>query len=74
MTNAEIAYHFEQVACLLTEQQANLYRIHAYRRAADTLRNLDRPVTRYWREFGTLNPYADYYRTASCMGAAARRN
>lgn len=41
MTNAEIAYHFEQVARLLIEQQANLYRVHAYRRAADTLRNLD---------------------------------
>jgi DNA polymerase (family 10) len=44
MTNAEIAYRLEQVACLLTEQQANLYRIQAYRRAADTLRNLDRTI------------------------------
>lgn len=44
MTNAEIAYRFERVARLLTEQQANLYRVHAYRRAAETLRTLDHPV------------------------------
>jgi hypothetical protein len=44
MTNAEIARQFEQVARLLREQKANLYRVHAYRRAAETLHNLDRPA------------------------------
>lgn len=29
---------------MLTEQQANLYRIKAYHRAADIVRNLDRPI------------------------------
>ena len=42
MTNAEIARQFEQVARLLREQKANLYRVHAYRRAAEALHNLDR--------------------------------
>ena len=44
MTNAEIARQFEQVARLLREQKANLYRVHAYRRAAETLYNLDCPA------------------------------
>lgn len=44
MTNAEIAYRFEQVARLLTEQRANLYRVRAYRRAAEILRPVDRQV------------------------------
>jgi DNA polymerase (family X) len=44
MTNAEIERQFEQVARLLREQKANLYRVHAYRRAAETLHNLDRPA------------------------------
>ena len=52
MTNAEIAYNFEQVARLLTEQQANLYRIHAYRRAAEMLRNLERPIEEILRDEG----------------------
>jgi len=52
MTNAEIAYRFEQVARLLTEQQANLYRVHAYRRAAETLRQLDRPAEEILRHEG----------------------
>src|SRR5215831_7015385 len=58
MTNAEIAYRFEQVARLLTEQQANLYRIQAYRRAADTLRNLARSaeeILQYEGETGLQN-------------------
>ena len=42
MTNAEIARRFEQVARLLREQKANLYKVHAYRRAAEALHNLDR--------------------------------
>jgi putative hydrolase len=54
MTNAEIAYRFEQVARLLTEQQANLYRTYAYRRAAETLRNLGRPVEEIVQQEGEV--------------------
>ncbi|MBI3245460.1 MAG: hypothetical protein HYZ50_03000 [Deltaproteobacteria bacterium] len=35
--NAEIARRFEEVAWLLEEQGANVYRIQAYRRAAPAL-------------------------------------
>jgi putative hydrolase len=52
MTNAEIAYRFEQVARLLTEQRANLYRVQAYRRAAETLRTLERPVEEILQQEG----------------------
>jgi hypothetical protein len=41
-TNAAIADRLEEVALLLDEQQANPFRIRAYRRAAATLRDLDR--------------------------------
>ena len=52
MTNAQIAYYLDQVARLLTEQQANLYRVQAYRRAAETLRTLDRPAEEILRQEG----------------------
>jgi DNA polymerase/3'-5' exonuclease PolX len=38
--NAEIAHHLEEIAWLREEQGANVYRIQAYRRAAETLRRL----------------------------------
>lgn len=43
--NLEIAQRLEEVAQLLDEQNANPYRVQAYRNAAQTLRRLDRPVT-----------------------------
>jgi len=43
--NAAIAARFEEVAGLLEQQNANLFRIEAYRRAARTLRRLERPVS-----------------------------
>jgi hypothetical protein len=52
MTNAEIARCFEHVARLLTEQGANIYRIQAYRRAAQMLRALDQPVAELFRHQG----------------------
>jgi DNA polymerase (family X) len=52
MTNAEIAYRFEQVARLLIEQRANWYRIQAYRRAAETLRTTERPVEEILQQEG----------------------
>ena len=42
--NAEIVHRLEEVAWLLEEQGANVYRIQAYRRAAETLRRLRRSV------------------------------
>jgi hypothetical protein len=44
--NNEIAAHLKEVARLLDEQGANQFRVRAYRRAAETLKNLKRPVDR----------------------------
>jgi DNA uptake protein ComE-like DNA-binding protein len=41
MSNEEIAEIFDQVAELLSAQQANPFRVSAYRKAAATLRNLE---------------------------------
>jgi DNA polymerase (family X) len=42
--NAGIASRLEEVADILEAQQANPYRVQAYRRAAMTVRNCDRPL------------------------------
>ena len=44
LNNDQIARRLEDVAGLLQAQDANLYRIRAYRTAAETLRRLDRQV------------------------------
>jgi hypothetical protein len=44
-TNAAIAARLEEVAALLAEQQANPFRVRAYRRAGATLRDLDRQAS-----------------------------
>lgn len=44
VTNDEVARAFDEVAALLEEQGANLFRVDAYRRGAYTLRHLDQPV------------------------------
>jgi putative hydrolase len=43
--HAAIASRFDEVALLLDQQQANPFRVAAYRRAAGVLRRLDRPVS-----------------------------
>jgi DNA polymerase (family 10) len=43
-TNAEIAYVFDQVADLLEFQNANAFRVRAYRNAARTITNLTEPL------------------------------
>jgi len=43
--NADVAGTLDEVARLLAEQGANPYRVGAYRRAADTIRHLPRPVS-----------------------------
>jgi hypothetical protein len=52
MQNTEIACRLEEVAGLLTEQEANPYRVRAYRQAADMVRRLDRPVTEILQQEG----------------------
>ena len=42
--NLSIAARFEEVAILLEQQGADRFRVAAYRKAAETLRGLDRPV------------------------------
>jgi len=45
MTNTEVARQLQQHARKLGERYGNLYRIRAYRRAAQTVLGLERPVT-----------------------------
>ena len=44
-SNAEIATRLDEVAKLLTEQEAKAFRIKSYRRAANLLRQMERPVS-----------------------------
>jgi DNA polymerase (family 10) len=50
--NAEVAKRLEQVADLLSAQHANPFRVRAYRGAARTVENLDRPVHALLEEEG----------------------
>ena len=52
MQNTEIARRLEEVAGLLNEQEANPYRVQAYRHAAEILRRLDRPVAEILQQEG----------------------
>ena len=52
LQNAEIAQRLHEVAQLLEEQGANLYRIRAYHHAAETLRTLPRPVAQIFHAEG----------------------
>ena len=52
LQNAEIAQRLHEVAHLLEEQGANLYRIRAYHHAAETLRTLPRPVAQIFHSEG----------------------
>lgn len=50
--NSQVASQLDEVANLLTEQGANLFRVQAYRRAADTVRRLPRPVSEILEQQG----------------------
>jgi DNA polymerase (family 10) len=50
--NGRIAARLEEVAGLLENQGANVFRVEAWRRAAWTVRNLDRPVSKVLEEEG----------------------
>jgi DNA polymerase (family 10) len=52
MQNTEIACRLEEVARLLNEQEANPYRVQAYRHAAEILRRLDRPAVEILQQEG----------------------
>ena len=52
MQNTEIARRLEEVANLLEAQQANPYRVQAYRRAAAHILHLAKPLAEIWREKG----------------------
>lgn len=52
MTNEPIAAKLEQVATLLEEQEANPFRVHAWRAAAGTVRTLERPVLEILQDEG----------------------
>ena len=43
--NEEIANNLREIAHLLEVQKANYYRVNAFRRAANTIENLNKPVT-----------------------------
>ncbi len=52
--NAGIAARFDEVAQLLAEQNANPYRISAYRAAARTIRNWPEPISQLIEEHGVV--------------------
>jgi len=52
--NTEIAGRLKEVARLLDEQGANQFRVRAYQRAAETLKNLKRPVDKLIKAGGLL--------------------
>ena len=52
LDNAAAARRLEQAARILEAQDANMYRVRAYRTAAETVRKLDRPAADILREGG----------------------
>jgi len=52
MENVDIARRLEEVADLLEAQRAVQFRVRAYRRAADAVRRLPKPLHEIWRERG----------------------
>jgi putative hydrolase len=51
--NRDVATRLDEAAALLSEQGANPFRVRAYRRAAETLRALSDPVSRFSRGRGS---------------------
>ena len=52
MHNVEIGRRLEEVADLLEAQNANPFRVQAYRRAAERVRRLATPLAKIWHEQG----------------------
>lgn len=52
MINSEIATKLNEIADLLQEQKANLFRVNAYRKAASIIKNLPQPITEIIQQNG----------------------
>jgi DNA polymerase (family 10) len=52
LPNQQVAERLDEVAQILEEQGANRFRVHAYRRGADTLRGLAQPVNEIFEQGG----------------------
>jgi len=52
MHNVEIGRRLEEVADLLEAQRANPFRVQAYRRAAESVRRVPKPLAEVWHEQG----------------------
>ncbi|MEX0715197.1 MAG: helix-hairpin-helix domain-containing protein [Planctomycetaceae bacterium] len=59
ISNAEIAARLDEVAGLLEVQGANPFRVRAYRNAASTARQLDRPIAEMAEEEDALDRLAE---------------
>jgi hypothetical protein len=53
LDNEQLAHCLDEIADLLDAQSANLFRRHAYRAAADTVRRLTQPISQILVEEGT---------------------
>jgi hypothetical protein len=69
--NLDIAARFDEVAQLLAEQRASRYRIEAYRRGAETLRGLPRPVSDIVRDEGVAGLERHYQKREALQPAEA---
>jgi DNA polymerase (family X) len=52
MNNADIAHKLNEYADYLEGEEPNIYRVRAYRRAAQTIRELERPAADILAEKG----------------------
>jgi DNA polymerase/3'-5' exonuclease PolX len=52
LANEQIDRRLDEVAGLLNEQRAGLYRVATWRRAANTIRRLPRPVSQIYESAG----------------------
>jgi len=52
LANEQIAQRLDEVAAILNEQRANLYRVGAWRHAAMSVRRLPEPVADIWQREG----------------------
>lgn len=58
LSNADIAHHLTALAQLLSAQNENPFKVRAYRRAAETIRNLGEPVDALVRRDADLTQFS----------------
>jgi DNA polymerase (family 10) len=66
LTNAEIADRLSTLAQLLSMEKANPYKIRAYRRAANTIRDLGESVDELVRSNAELTVYRNWIGDQRC--------